>query len=125
MSAVTETMNLGDLLKFEASHLYSRDQVTVASGRTLSLGTVVATRTATGKVVQLDPAATDGADLACGVLLGDINAEAADRTDGLLVARHAIVAEHALVWPAGITPEHKAAAVAQLKHLGVLIRASA
>jgi hypothetical protein len=125
MSVVTETMNLGDLLKFEASHLYSRDQVTVASGRTLSLGTVVATRTAAGKVVQLDPAATDGADLACGVLLGDINAEVADRTDGLLVARHAIVAEHALIWPAGITPEHKAAAVAKLKHLGVLIRASA
>lgn len=125
MSVITETMNLGDLLKFEAPNLYSRDQVTVASGRTLALGTVVATRTATGEVVQLDPAAADGTDLACGVLLGDINATASDRTDGLLVARHAIVAAHALVWPAGITPEHKAAAVAQLKHLGILIRASA
>ena len=34
-------MNLGDLLKFEAPNLYSRDRVTVAAGQNLPLGTVL------------------------------------------------------------------------------------
>jgi large subunit ribosomal protein L35 len=46
----TEAMNLGDLLKFEAPNLYSRDRATVASGQNLPLGTVVGIVTATGKV---------------------------------------------------------------------------
>ena len=31
MTAITEGLNLGDLLKYEAPNLYSRDQVTVAA----------------------------------------------------------------------------------------------
>ena len=42
----TEAMNLGDLLKFEAPNLYSRDRVTVAAGQNLPLGTVLGTITA-------------------------------------------------------------------------------
>ncbi len=34
MSCITEQNNLGDLLKYEASNLYSRDQITVAKGQT-------------------------------------------------------------------------------------------
>ena len=41
MTTITETNNLGDLLKYEASNLYSRDQITVAKGQNLKLGTVV------------------------------------------------------------------------------------
>ena len=33
MSVLAEPLNLGDLLKYEAPNLYSRDRVTVASGR--------------------------------------------------------------------------------------------
>ena len=41
--------NLGDLLKYEEGRLnYSREQVTVASGRNLELGAVVGRVTATG-----------------------------------------------------------------------------
>ncbi len=39
-----------------------------------------------------------------------------------MVARHAILADHALTWPAGITPVQQAAAIAQLKARGLLIR---
>jgi hypothetical protein len=39
-----------------------------------------------------------------------------------MVARHAIVADHALQWPTGITTAEQQAAVAQLKALGVLVR---
>ena len=122
MSAITESQNLGDLLKYEAPNLYSRDRVTVAAGQTLLLGAVVGIEAATTKVVQLDPAATDGSEIAVGVMAADVDAASSDRTDGILISRHAIVADHALIWPVGITPIQKAAAKLQLKALGILVR---
>ena len=118
----TEAMNLGDLLKFEAPNLYSRDRVTVASGQSLALGTVVGVVTASGKVKQFDPSAEDGTQVAAGVLLQPCDASTADRSDGLVVARHAIVSDHALAWPEAITSAEQMAAIAQLKALGVLVR---
>lgn len=118
----TESMNLGDLLKYEAPNLYSRDRVTVAAGQNLPLGAVVGMVTATGKVKQIDPSATDGTQVAAGVLMQACDAALAERTDGLIVARHAIVSDHALQWPTGITSGEQQAAVAQLKSLGVLVR---
>lgn len=122
MPAITEGLNLGDLLKYEAPNLFSRDQVTVASGQTLPLGAVVGIVTTTGKVKQIDPSATDGSQYAAGVLMQPCDAALIDREDGLMVARHAIVADHALTWPAAITVAEKQAAILQLKSLGVLIR---
>jgi hypothetical protein len=118
----TESMNLGDLLKYEAPNLYSRDRVTVAAGQNLPLGAVIGVVTATGKVKQIDPSATDGTQVAAGVLMQACDAALAERTDGLIVARHAIVSDHALQWPSGITTAEQQAAVAQLKSLGVLVR---
>jgi hypothetical protein len=118
----TEGLNLGDLLKYEAPNLYSRDQVTVAAGQVLALGAVVGVITASSKVKVVDPSATDGSEVAAGVLIQAVDANLADRDDGLIVARHAIVADHALVWPTGITVAEKKSAIAQLKALGVLVR---
>ena len=118
----TESMNLGDLLKYEAPNLYSRDRVTVAAGQNLPLGTVVGMVTATGTVKQIDPSATDGSQVAAGVLMQACDAALAERTNGLMLARHAIVSDHALQWPTGITTAEQQAAIAQLKALGVLVR---
>jgi hypothetical protein len=125
MSLIQESKNLGDLLKYEAPNLYSRDQVIVASGQNLALGAVVGRVTTTGKLKVLAPAATDGTEAAVGILAGDINASTGDRDDGVLIARHALVASHALVWPAGITSAQKTTAIAQLEARGVLIRTAA
>src|SRR5690606_29446627 len=125
MSVLAEPLNLGDLLKYEAPNLYSRDRVTVASGQNLPLGTVVAIVTATGKFKQIDPSAEDGTQVAAGVLLQACDATLIDRDDGLVVARHAVVAHHALAWPDAITTAEKLAAIAQLKALGVLVRQGA
>lgn len=119
---LTEGLNLGDLLKYEATNLYSRDQVTVAAGQVLALGAVVGVVTASAKVKAVDPSATDGTQVAAGVLIQAVDANLADRDDGLMVARHAIVADHALAWPTGITVAEKLSAIAQLKSLGVLVR---
>ncbi|GAP66896.1 MAG: head decoration protein [Pseudomonadota bacterium] len=122
MPVITEGLNLGDLLKYEAPNLYSRDQVTVGAGQNLPLGAVVGLVTATGKVKQIDPSATDGSQYAAGVLMQAVDATLIDREDGLMLARHAIVADHALAWPAAITAAEKLAAIAQLKSLGILVR---
>lgn len=84
MSVLAEPLNLGDLLKFEAPNLYSRDRVTVASGQNLPLGAVIGIVTATGKVTRIDPSATDGTQVAAGVLLQACDATLADRDDGLI-----------------------------------------
>jgi len=125
LPVLKEPMNLGDLLKYEAPNLYSRDRVTVAAGQTLRLGVVLGMVTETGKVKQIDPSATDGTQYAAGVLMQDADAHLADRHDGLMVARHAIVAEHALQWPVGMAAAEQQAAILQLKALGVLVRTSA
>ena len=114
MPTVTQSKNLGDLLKYEAPNLYSRDQ-----------GTVVGRETATAKLKVIDPSATDGTETAVGVLGNDVDATLIDREDAILIARHAIVARGALVWPTGLTVAQKATAVAQLTALGVLVRDSA
>lgn len=125
MPAIAQSNNLGDLLKYEAPNLYSRDLATVASGQSLTLGAVVARAPTTGKLVALDPLAADSSADAVGVLAGDIDATLADRADAILIARHAIVASHALVWPAGITAPQKTAAITELAALGVLVRTAA
>ena len=122
MPVITEGLNLGDLLKYEAPNLYSRDQVTVGAGQNLPLGTVVGLVTATSKLKQIDPSATDGSQYAAGVLMQAVDATLIDREDGLMLARHAIVSDHALAWPAAITAAEKLAAIAQLKSLGILVR---
>ena len=122
MPVITEGLNLGDLLKYEAPNLYSRDQVTVAAGQNLVLGTVVGIDATTTKVKQIDLVATDGTEIAVGVLATSVDATLIDREDGILIARHAVVADHALTWPVGIGPLDKATAIAQLKAAGVLVR---
>lgn len=125
MPAITQSKNLGDLLKYEAPNLYSREAVTVAAGQNLQLGTVLGRKTADGKLYALAPAATDGTEVASAVLAVDTDATLIDRDDAVVVARHAIVARRALIWPAGITAPQKAAAEAQLVALGILVRDSA
>lgn len=122
MAVLQEPNTLGDLLKYEAPNLYSRDEVLVGAGQTLALGAVVGRVTATREIVALDPAANDGRETVAGVLIEAVTTSATERRRSVLVARHAIVFGGALVLPASLTSEQTAAALAQLAALGVLVR---
>ena len=122
MSVMTQPNDLADLLRFEAESRYSRERMTLAAGNNLTLGAVIATDSATGKIAPLDPADTGSLNQASGVLINDCNATSTDNPDALVVVRHAIVLRDALIWPAAITAEQKAAAIAQLRALGILVR---
>ena len=126
MPVISEANNLGDVLKFEESNLYSRDEVTILAGsgsdRALVVGEVVGAQTSDGKVVALDPGAADGTEVAIGVLTADVTAPDGADADGVMIARHAIVSDAGLVWPSGITAPQQTTAIAQLKVAGILVR---
>jgi hypothetical protein len=124
MPVQSEGKYLGDWLKHEEDNLYSRDKATVISGQNLGTGTVVGIITASGKVTQLAPGASDGSQNAAGVLLNAVDASAADK-QGVIIARHAMCSDKGLVWPGSITAPQKAVAIAQLKTLGILVREGA
>ena len=91
----------------------------------LELGAIVGRITATGRIKRLDPLASDGSEVAAGVLLQSCDASLIERDDGLILARHGVVATHAVVWPSGTTLEQKEVATAALEARGILIRAAA
>lgn len=125
MATITERNNLADLVKYEEECLdYSRNAETVAAGQNLGLGTVLGRKTSDGKLYAIDPGASDGTQNAAGVLIQEVDATLIDRT-GLVIARHAVLADKAVIWPAGITAPQKAAAIAQLEAKGILIRSAA
>jgi hypothetical protein len=75
----------------------------------------------TQKFKILAPAATDGTQIAAGILLADINAAAADQACAV-VARQAEVNAQELVYPGGITAPQKDVAIAQLAAAQILVR---
>jgi hypothetical protein len=78
-----------------------------------------------GKVKQIDFAAADGSDAACGILLLDTTAPDGTDRSGVAVVRNAIVSDNGITWPAGATTNQKNAAIAQLKTAGILVRQGA
>ncbi len=121
MTVAIEQNNLGDLLKFEVANLYSREEVTVAQGQNLLLGTIVGRDSKTEFLKILNPGATDGTQNAIGVVIADVNAISAN-TKGVIITRDAILADHAIMWPANIPPDKKTAAIKQLESRGIIIR---
>ena len=121
-----EPINLSDLVKFEeVTQSYSRDQVTVAPSLVLPLGTVVGMITSSTLIKVLNTAATDGSQNAYGILLHDVDTTLPGKHEALILARHSVVSKDYVVWPVGISAGDKAAATAQLKTLGILIRQGA
>ena len=126
MNVIREPLNLGDLVKYEEECLnYSRDVETLAAGQNLTLGCILGRDTATGKVKQIDPGAVDGTQIPVGLLMADVDASLIDREDTLVLARHAVVASNAVVWPPEISPTDQVTITKQLISIGILIRQGA
>jgi hypothetical protein len=107
MPTVSQPKNLGDLLKYEAPNLYSRDQDTVAAAQNLRWAPWWAAKRPTPSSRPSTRAPLGRHGNRRGVLGNDVDATLIDREDAILIARHAIVARGALVWPTGITAAHK------------------
>jgi hypothetical protein len=82
------------------------------------LVTVVVSAT---KYVQLAPTATDGSEVAAGILWDYCDASAADAS-APAITRMAEVKSASLTWPGSITAGQQATATAQLAALGIVLR---
>ena len=121
MSVLTQTPRRGaSILSIGAGEI-SFETVTVASGEVLKAGAVVGKITASGNYAAYDNAASDGTEVAAGVLF-----DAVDATDGaqkaVIVARLAEVAVDQLVYAEDQDSTAKTAAVADLKALNIIAR---
>lgn len=101
----------------------SRDAVTVdnsGGASALVSGTVLGKVTASGVFKQLAPAASDGTEVAAGVLFEDIDAGATEAR--VVHVRETSVQGELLVFPTGATTAQIATAKAELTAAGVVVR---
>lgn len=120
MATLVEGKNPGEYLVHEESCDLCREKVTLESGK-LEDGTVVGKKS-NGKYVQLSPAASDGSQIAAGILRGNTDASSAEQP--AIIHRQLIVArEENLTWPVGITAPQKTTALSQLASLHIKVQA--
>jgi hypothetical protein len=74
------------------------------------------------KVVALDLAGVDGIQNPIGIIAAAITAPDGTDIEGVAIVRDAILADHALVWPGGISAQQQTDAIAALKGRGILVR---
>jgi hypothetical protein len=121
MTVYTEDTHAGEFLVSEANGHLSRETITVLSGQDLAAGAVLGKVTASGKYRAVQPGASDGSEVAAGVLYDAIDATEAD-TVGAAIVRLAEVNAAELVWPAGITGGQKTTALSELAQSYVIAR---
>lgn len=115
MSTLTEGKHTGEHLVSEANGTRSREEVTVAqTGTAIVSGTVMGKVTATGKYKAYSNAASDGTEVAAGVLYTNLPAFTGD-AKAVLHVRDCEVAAVSLTGS-------DSPGVADLKALGVIVR---
>lgn len=75
----------------------------------------------TTKWKVLNPAGTDGSEVAAGILGDTVDASAADAAC-VVLTRDAEVNSHELTWPDAIAADDKSIAISQLARAGILVR---
>lgn len=92
----TESIRSGEFLLSEGNGHISREDITVASGAgVLGAGQVLGKVTLSGKYTAYAPAASDGSEVAAGILYGQVDAAIAD-VKGVAVVRLAEIKEVSL-----------------------------
>lgn len=121
MATLTEARRTGEFILSEANGTISREAITVVSGQDLEAGTVVGKITASGKYTAYDDDNADGSQTAAGILYAAVDASGAD-APGVIIARHAEVADALLIWAGTNDAGDKTAGKADLAALDIIIR---
>lgn len=96
--------------------------VTIADGgNDFAVNDTFTVTVAGGNFEALDPAGTDGTQIAAAILFGAVDATDVDQP-GVFVHQFAVIASGELVWPEGITTPQKASATAQLAARNLVLR---
>lgn len=122
MTVKTEPLGTGAHLLSESDGFLSRETVTIASGAgALVAGTVLGKITTGGKYVAYDNAASDGSQVAAGVLFAAVDATSAD-VPAVAHVRLCEVISARLTWKAGLSGGDKTAGLADLAGAYVIAR---
>lgn len=123
MATKTETAHAGEFIVSEANGRRSRDTGVFLSGTPALLpGEVVAIVTASGKWTVYDNAASDGTEVAAGVLFEAVDASAADVSGVVVITGDAEVKKSMLTYQDGQDAAAQTAALADLKAIGIKAR---
>lgn len=88
-------------------------------------GFTITVAAGSAKYVQMDDAGTDGRQNAAGILIFDTTAPDGADIKAAIIARNAIVSDNGIKWKSTVDSTEKAAAVVQLKALGIQVREGA
>ena len=109
MAALTQSPSMGDVLKYSENPNYTNESVTLLTGTSYKVGSVLGKITASGKYKLAAVGAVDGSAVAVAVLLTVTDATAGDATGVILARGPAIVSKAALVFDATVNDAPKAA----------------
>lgn len=113
--ALTESLHAGEFIVSEANGTRSREEIIIAAAASaLPAGQVLGKITASGKYVAYSNAASDGTQVAAGILYDAVPDSASDQS-AVLIARDAEVDESLLT---GLDADGKA----DLRALGIVFR---
>lgn len=126
MAPLTQPPTEGDLLKLDLGKNYTREVVTLASGASYAIGSVVGQITASGKYKLATAAGTDGAETAAGVLIAAVDASGGDASGVIIKRGPAIVSKAMLVFDASVDDVPKTVVkLTELSALGIVARDTA
>ena len=120
MNTINESVHTGEFVVSEGNNGISREAVSIVKGRDLIAGTILGKVTSSGAYAPLNLKASDGSEVAAGVLYSAVKS---DSESSVIIARLAEVSESLLVYPAAITSEKKAAVAEQLRSHDIILRA--
>ncbi len=121
MTVLKDSPGAGHFILSEANGYRSRQRMTIGLNQTLLAGQVLGKLTAGGDYVSFAPGASDGSQTVAGIAFDDY-VTTTEKGEGVSFERDGEVTLAKLVWPAGVTDNQKAAAVAALAAKGVLAR---
>jgi hypothetical protein len=126
MPTLLETVRPSDVILWEVGEevAFTRATATLISGTVASVtGQILGQITASGKYTQLTTGASDGSQVAAGILLTPNTATlAADATVAIVARGPAILKATGIAYTAGMTGGQKTTAATQLAALGITIR---
>ncbi|MDT8328344.1 MAG: head decoration protein [Roseovarius sp.] len=119
MAPVNKPLGTAEFILSEANHARSRDEVSVTAGANVwESGTVMGQITASGAWVRHVPGATNGSQVAKGILFQS----ATGTVDRTMITRDAEVVGAMLTYSAGASGAAIAAANAELAAAGIIVR---
>jgi Bacteriophage lambda head decoration protein D len=110
---------------YEGSGGFSRDRIAVAPNQALVAGHVVGKvrrEDGTEEVTLLQLKATDGSQIAAGIVIYPVTTDASPTDRAEVLIGHAEVNSSDLTWPAGMTAAQQKAAIKQLATTGIVVR---